>query len=86
MVKPLVFFVAGLLLLAPVCILVGYGIGEIIASFVYPAAPPGSDIHRVDRELFAGIYGIMFIGGAMYVACAAFAIFRLVRALRTNRT
>lgn len=81
MLKPIIIFVVCLLLLVPICVLAGYGIGEVIAAYVYPITGP-PDRFREDRELFAGIYGIMFIGGFMYVASAAFALFRLVRAIR----
>jgi len=85
MLKPIAIFVIGLLLLVPACLFIGYGIGQIIAAFVYPAATSGADIYREDRELFAGVYGIMFIGGAMYIASAAFAVFWLIKAIRKNR-
>jgi len=85
MLKPIAIFVASLILLVPVCLFAGYGIGEVIAAFVYPPAPPATDVYREDRELFAGIYGIMFIGGGLYVLCAAFAVFRLVRAIRRRQ-
>jgi hypothetical protein len=65
----------------PLRIFIGYGIGEIIAAYVYPVTGP-PDRFRVDRELFAGVYGIMFIGGFMYVVAAAFAAYRLVKAIR----
>jgi len=84
MLKPIAVFVVGLLLLVPICLFAGYGIGEIIAAYVYPATGQ-PDRFREDRELFAGVYGIMFIGGFMYVVCAAFAVFRLVKALRKRR-
>ena len=84
MLKPTVVFVISLLLLVPICILVGYAIGEVIAAYVYPVTGP-PDRFREDRELFAGVYGIMFIGGFLYLASAAFAVFRLVRAIRKRR-
>ena len=85
MLKPIFVFLISLLLLVPVCLFVGYGIGEIIAAFVYPVTGT-PDRFREDRELFAGVYGIMFIGGFLYLASAAFAVFRLVRAIRKPRT
>jgi hypothetical protein len=81
MLKPIIVFVISLLLLVPVCLFIGYGIGEIIAAYVYPVTGQ-PDRFRVDRELFAGVYGIMFIGGFMYVVAAAFAGYRLVKAIR----
>lgn len=81
MLKPIIVFVINLVLLVPVCLFIGYGIGEIIAAYVYPVTVP-PDRFRVDRELFAGVYGIMFIGGFMYVVAAAFAVYRLVKAIR----
>lgn len=84
MLKPIILFLISLLLLVPVCLFVGYGIGEIIAAFVYPVTGT-HDRFREDRELFAGVYGIMFIGGFLYLASAAFATFRLVRAIRKKR-
>jgi len=83
MLKPIVIFVISLLLLVPVCLFAGYGIGEIIAAYVYPASDP--DRFREDRELFAGVYGIMVIGGALYLIGAALAVYRLVRAIRKSR-
>ncbi|WP_112585120.1 hypothetical protein [Brucella tritici] len=85
MLKPIFVFLISLLLLMPVCLFVGYGIGEIIAAFVYPVTGT-PDRFREDRELFAGVYGIIFIGGFLYLASAAFAVFRLVRAIRKPRT
>ncbi|WP_176038208.1 hypothetical protein [Brucella tritici] len=84
MLKPIFFFLISLLLLVPVCLFVGYGIGEIIAAFVYPVTGT-PDRFREDRELFAGVYGIMFIGGFLYLASAAFAVFRLVIAIRKRQ-
>lgn len=84
MLKPIIVFLISLLLLVPVCIFAGYGIGEIIAAFVYPVTG-APDRFREDRELFAGVYGIMFIGGFLYLASIAFAVFRLVRAIRKRR-
>lgn len=81
MLKPIVVFVLILLLLVPICTFAGYGIGEIIAAYVYPVTDQ-PDRFREDRELFAGVYGIMFIGGFLYLAGAAFAVFRLVQAIR----
>jgi len=84
MLKPIIVFIASLIVLAPVCLFVGYGIGELIAAYIYPVT--GSpDRFREDRELFAGVYGIMFIGGFLYLASAAFAVFRLVLAIRKRR-
>ncbi len=84
MLKPIFFFLISLLLLMPVCLFVGYGIGEIIAGYVYPVAGT-PDRFREDRELFAGVYGIMFIGGFLYLASTVFAVFRLVRVIRKRR-
>ncbi|MBA8841943.1 hypothetical protein [Ochrobactrum sp. RH2CCR150] len=84
MLKPIIVFLISLLLLVPVCLFVGYGIGEIIAAFVYPVTGT-PDRFREDRELFAGVYGIMFIGGFLYLASAAFAVFRLIKAIRKRR-
>lgn len=84
MLKPILVFVLCILLLVPVCIFAGYGIGEVIAAYVYPVTGP-PDRFREDRELFAGVYGIMFIGGFLYVLSAAFAVYRLVRAIWKNR-
>lgn len=84
MLKPIVVFVISLLLLVPVCIFAGYGIGEVIAAYVYPVTGP-PDSFREDRELFAGVYGIMFIGGALYLIGAALAVYRLVRTIRKSR-
>ncbi len=83
MLKPIIVFIISLLLLVPICIFVGYEIGEIIAAYVYPVTGP-PDRFREDRELFAGVYGIMFIGGFMYVASVAFAAFRLIMAIRNR--
>ncbi|HVW57858.1 MAG TPA: hypothetical protein VHC00_19450 [Rhizobiaceae bacterium] len=85
MLKPIAVFVISLLLLVPVCLFAGYGIGEIIAAYVYPVTER-PDRFREDRELFAGVYGIMFIGGFMYVVSTAFAVYRLVKAIRKSRT
>ncbi|MHC5234181.1 hypothetical protein [Brucella sp. LJL56] len=84
MLKPIFVFLISLLLLVPVCLFVGYGIGEIIAAFVYPVSG-APDRFREDRELFAGVYGIMFIGGFLYLASAAFAVFCLIKAIRKRR-
>lgn len=84
MLKPIIVFVISLLLLVPVCLFAGYGIGEIIAAYVYPVT--GSpDRFREDRELFAGVYGIMFVGGFLYVVSASFATFQLVKTIRKGR-
>ena len=85
MLKPIIVFVLGLVVLVPVCVLAGYGIGEIIAAYAYPVTGP-PDRFREDRELFAGVYGIMFIGGFLYLASTAFAVFHLVKAIRKGRT
>ncbi|MBS7544982.1 hypothetical protein [Ancylobacter oerskovii] len=77
-------FVVSLVILLPVCILAGYAIGYLIAMFMFSASLE-PDTYRLDRELFAGIYGIMFIGGALYVLSAGFAAFRLTKAIRTHR-
>lgn len=84
LLKPIIFFLISLLLLVPVCLFAGYGIGEILAAFVYPATMT-PDRFREDRELFAGVYGIMFIGGFLYLASAAFAVFCLIKAIRKRR-
>ena len=84
MLKSVLVFVLSLLALVPVCMFTGYAIGHLIAPFVYPV-PMGPDTYKVDRELFAGIYGIMFIGGALYALSAAFAVLRLVKAMRVQR-
>ncbi|PQA71825.1 hypothetical protein [Brucella oryzae] len=84
MLKPIIVFLITLLLLVPVCLFVGYGIGEIIAAYVYPVTET-PDRFREDRELFAGVYGIMFIGGFLYLAAVVFAVFRLVRTIRKRQ-
>uniref|UniRef100_A0A9E8A1X3 Uncharacterized protein n=1 Tax=Bosea sp. NBC_00436 TaxID=2969620 RepID=A0A9E8A1X3_9HYPH len=84
MLKPIIVFVVSLILLVPVCLFAGYGIGEVIAAYVYPVTGP-PDRFREDRELFAGVYGIMFIGGFLYLASAAYAAFRLIKAIRKER-
>lgn len=84
MLKPIIVFLISLLLLVPVCIFAGYGIGEIIAGYVYPITGT-PDRFREDRELFAGVYGIVFIGGFLYLASTVFVVFRLIRAIRKRR-
>lgn len=84
MLKPIAVFVISLLLLVPICLLAGYGIGAIIAAYVYPVTGQ-PERFREDRELFAGVYGIMFIGGSLYAVSSAIAVYRLVRAIRNKR-
>ncbi|EFI51375.1 hypothetical protein [Afipia sp. 1NLS2] len=84
MVKLIVVFIGSLFVLVPVCLIVGYGIGELIAAYVYPVTGT-PDRYREDRELFAGVYGIMFIGGFLYVASALFVMFRLMKSIRKRR-
>jgi len=84
MTKAIILFVVSLVLLAPVCVYGGYAIGHLIAAFVYPTTVP--DTFKADRELFAGIYGVMFIGGFLYLVSAVFALFRMVKAVRKARS
>ncbi|EKS29183.1 hypothetical protein [Afipia felis] len=84
MVKLIVVFIGSLFVLVPVCLIVGYGIGGLIAAYVYPVTGT-PDRYREDRELFAGVYGIMFIGGFLYVASALFVMFRLMKSIRKRR-
>lgn len=83
MVKKIALLVLALAVLVPVCVLAGYAIGHLIAIFLYSATLK-PDTYELDRELFAGIYGIMFIGSFLYVASAAFAIYRFIRSLRNG--
>ncbi|MGA0616139.1 hypothetical protein [Paracoccus sp. KR1-242] len=76
--------ILGLVALVPVCALLGYGIGYLVSLNLYSAVlHPDTYVH--DRELFAGIIGILFIGGALYVLSAVYVLFRFVRALRRDR-
>ncbi|KFC63844.1 hypothetical protein FG93_05352 [Bosea sp. LC85] len=84
MLKASAVFVVSLLVLVPICVVTGYAIGHAIAAYVFSAALE-PDTYKQDRELFAGVYGIMFIGGSLYVLAAAFAAFRLIKAIRANR-
>lgn len=85
MARAITIFVVSLLALVPICVFVGYGIGHVIAMFVY-SAELKPDTYKVDRELFAGVYGIMFIGSFLYLVSALFAAFRLIKALRVSRS
>ncbi len=83
MLKAVVVFVATLAVLAPICVLGGYAVGQGIAAYVYSGLP--AEPYKQDRELFAGVYGILFIGGFAYAVAAAFALYRLVRAILASR-
>ncbi|KGJ12109.1 hypothetical protein EQ718_16740 (plasmid) [Paracoccus versutus] len=81
MLKKIALLIVGLVALVPACGLLGYAIGYLIAMFVFSATlEPHTYEH--DRDLFAAIYGIMFIGGFLYAVAAGFAIFRFVRSFR----
>ena len=83
MMKKIGLLVLALAVLVPVCVLVGYAIGHLIAIFMYSATLE-PDTYELDRELFAAIYGIMFIGSFLYVASAAYAIYRFIRSGRND--
>ncbi|MCJ1899984.1 MULTISPECIES: hypothetical protein [Paracoccus] len=81
MLKKIALLLVGLVALVPACGLLGYAIGYLIAMFVFSATlEPHTYEH--DRDLFAAIYGIMFIGGFLYAVAAGVAIFRFVRSFR----
>lgn len=65
-----------LLLLLPTCGLVGYGVAYAIA--------PLWDVDRLDRKLFASVYGLLFIGVASYIVVASLLITIAVRSGRSS--
>jgi len=67
--------IAWLVFLLPICALLGYGIGLLLAPIWY--------VERVDRELFAGVYGILFLGSGIYAVAAALVIYRATRSRRS---
>lgn len=71
MLKKIAIAVIWLVVLLPVCGLAGYAIGLVLAPIWYDV--------EVDRELFAGIYGIPLIGLLLYVPAAILVIFRVRR-------
>lgn len=82
--KRIALLLGSLVVLVPLCGVLGYAIGYFIALFVFSATlEPHTYEH--DRDLFAAIYGIMFIGGFLYAVSAGFAIFRFVRSFRSDR-
>ncbi|RJE89322.1 hypothetical protein [Paracoccus onubensis] len=83
MVKKVALLVLALTVLVPVCGLAGYAIGHLIAIFLYSATLK-PDTYELDRDLFAGVIGIMFIGGFLYVVSAIYAIYRFIRSVRKN--
>jgi len=81
MLNKIALLLVGLVVLVPACGLLGYAIGYLISMFIYSATlEPHS--YELDRDLFAAVYGIMFIGSFLYVVAAGYAIFRFVRGLR----
>ncbi|OIS94296.1 hypothetical protein [Brucella cytisi] len=85
MLKNALLLLLLLVLLAPVCGLIGYAVGHLIAIFKFSATLQ-PDTYQHDRELFAGIIGIMFIGGSLYLVTAGFALFRFLRSVvRTGK-
>jgi type III secretory pathway component EscS len=85
MLKKALLLLLFLILLAPVCGFVGYALGHLIAIFKFSATLQ-PDTYQHDRELFAGIIGIMFIGGFLYLVTVGFAVFRFLRSVvRTGK-
>lgn len=83
MLKKTILFLLSLIVLVPVCIFTGYAIGHGIAYFaISPEPRPHSYGH--DRELFAAVYGILFIGGFLYAVGALFALYRFIKAIRNG--
>lgn len=70
MIKQIVIMVLWLVCLIPVCVFLGYLIGYLIAPIMF-SDQLHPDFYEHDRELFAGIYGIMFIGGSLYLVSLA---------------
>ncbi|MBC2886710.1 hypothetical protein H7Q97_15060 [Ochrobactrum sp. CM-21-5] len=66
MIKKICITILLMIVLVPVCGLLGYAIGYGIAPFTF-SDQLHPDFYEQDRELIAGIYGIMFIGGALYL-------------------
>lgn len=64
--------------------LFGYGTGEFIAAYVYPVTGI-TDRFGEERELFADLYGIMFVSGFLYPVSVALAIFRLIRVIAIGK-
>jgi hypothetical protein len=72
-----------LVFLVPVCVLLGYLIGYLIAPFTF-SDRLHPDFYKHDRELYAGIYGIMFLGGSLYLVSSAVVIFRFLKSVRDS--
>lgn len=81
MLKKLALLLVGLVVLVPACGLLGYAIGYLISIFVFSATLEPHNYEQ-DRDLFAAVYGILFIGGFLYVVAAGFTIFRFLRGFR----
>lgn len=72
-----------MILLVPVCVLSGYFIGYVVAPLAF-SDQLHPDFYEHDRELYAGIYGGMFIGGFLYVVFSGLLIFLFVKSLRSS--
>ena len=81
LLKKTALLLVGLAVLAPLCALLGYAIAYAVSIFVY-SATLAPDTYEHDRDLFASIYGIMFVGSFLYVVAAGIAIFRFLRSFR----
>ncbi|RJL20721.1 hypothetical protein [Paracoccus siganidrum] len=81
MPKKIALLFVGLVALLPACGLLGYAIGYLISIFVFSAALE-PHTYEQDRDLFAAVYGILFIGGFLYAVAAGFTIFRFLCGFR----
>jgi hypothetical protein len=82
-IKQIVIMVLWLVCLIPVCVFLGYVIGYLIAPIMF-SDQLHPDFYEHDRELFAGIYGIMFIGGSLYLVSLAVVVLRFIKSVRSS--
>ncbi|MGH6862171.1 MAG: hypothetical protein ACRECY_18120 [Phyllobacterium sp.] len=83
MAKAIGILVLWLVILLPVCAVAGYLIGYVIAPIAF-SDQLNPDFYEHDRELIAGIYGIMFIGGFLYLVSSVAVILTWLKRQRAS--
>ena len=83
MAKKIGILILCLIVLVPICVFLGYLIGYLIAPLMF-SDQLHPDSYEHDRELYAGIYGIMFIGGFLYLVSSTAILFRFIKAMRSS--
>ncbi|MBA8878813.1 hypothetical protein [Phyllobacterium myrsinacearum] len=81
MAKRIGILIFWLIVLVPVCVFLGYLIGYLIAPVLF-SDKLHPDFYEHDRELYAGIYGIMFTGGFLYLVSVSVVVFRFIKSVR----